>query len=59
MGKYNYNLLQNFCLENNVLLLVDYSNLTLEYASKIMLQCKQCNLETEKCFAYMIKTKCC
>jgi hypothetical protein len=58
MGKYNYNLLHEFCMENDIKLLADYSKLTLEYSTKIILECKQCGLETEKCFAYMIKTKC-
>ena len=58
MGKYNFKLLHDFCLENNVKLLVDYSKATFEYSSKIILECKQCHLETEKCIAYMIKTKC-
>ena len=58
MVKYTYKLLHDFCLENNIKLLADYSKLKLEYSSKIILECKQCNLETEKCLAYMIKTKC-
>lgn len=57
MGKYNFELLNNFCIEHNIVLLADYSNILLEYATKIKLQCKQCNAETLKCFAYMINTK--
>lgn len=57
MGKYNFNLLNEFCNENNVVLLEDYQNIYLEYSSKILLKCNQCLNSTEKCFAYMIKTK--
>jgi hypothetical protein len=55
--KYNIQLLQEFCKENNIKLLEDYTNKIFEYSSKIILECKQCNTQTEKCFAYMIKTK--
>jgi hypothetical protein len=57
MGKYNFELLNDFCKENDILLLAKYNNLYLQHSSKILLKCKQCLLETEKCFAYMIKTK--
>jgi hypothetical protein len=57
LGKYNFNLLNSFCKENDITLLADYNNLYLEYQSKILLKCKQCLCETEKCFAYMVKTK--
>lgn len=57
MGKYNFNLLNVFCKENDVVLLADYQDLPLENSSKILLKCNQCLNCTEKCFAYMIKTK--
>lgn len=57
MGKYNFDLLNTFCKENDVILLADYKDLYLEHSSKILLKCKQCLNGTEKCFAYMIKTK--
>ena len=57
MRKYNVDLLNSFCKENDIILLTDYNNLFLNYNSKIILQCKQCLVETEKCFGYMVKTK--
>jgi hypothetical protein len=54
---YNFDLLNNFCKENNIILLDDYKNLYLKHNSKIRLECKQCLVETEKCFRYMVKTK--
>ena len=57
MSKYTFKLLNCFCKENSITLLVDYTNLYLQHNSKILLKCKQCLVETEKCFAYMIKTK--
>ena len=57
MGKYNFDLLNTFCNENNIKLLEDYKNSYLKHNSKILLECKQCFKKTEKCFAYMVKTK--
>jgi len=57
MGKYNFDLLNTFCKENEVILLADYQDIYLEHSSKILLKCKQCFNSTQKCFAYMIKTK--
>ena len=57
MYKYNFELLDQFCKENNIILLVDYTNLHLKSNSKIILTCKQCLVKTEKCLGYMIKTK--
>jgi hypothetical protein len=57
MGKYNYQLLNTFCTENSITLLEDYQDSNLTYSTKIKLICKQCLNGTEKCFAYMIKTK--
>ena len=42
MGKYNFDLLNTFCNENNIKLLEDYKNSYLKHNSKILLECKQC-----------------
>ena len=56
MGKYNFDLLNTFCNENNIKLLEDYKNSYLKHNSKILLECKQCFKKTEKCFIYNTDT---
>lgn len=53
--KYSFNLLQQFCNENNVKLTDDYVNITLFGSSKIKFYCTKCNKENIKCFTYLIK----
>lgn len=57
MRKYTFELLSSFCKENDITVLANYNNLILSSSSKILLKCKQCSVETEKCLGYMIKTK--
>jgi len=53
--KYSYELLNNFCLKNNVTLANNYEFDKLFGSSKITLYCTMCNKETTKCFTYLIK----
>jgi hypothetical protein len=56
--KYNFDLLQKYCSENNIVLLEDYSNVLLKGTVIIKGKCvsKNCNNNFEKKFDYLIKS---
>jgi hypothetical protein len=53
--KYNYNLLNDFCIDKKIKLSKDYSNEKLFGSSKIEFYCSKCNNINIKCFTYLIK----
>jgi len=53
--KYNYDLLNNFCIDKKIRLSKDYSNEKLVGSSKIEFYCSKCNKINIKCFTYLIK----
>lgn len=53
--KYSFELLHNYCLENSVKLVEDYSNVKLCCYTKINFYCTSCKKENTKCFAYLVK----
>ena len=53
--KYSFELLQNFCNDNNVKLSDNYENHPLFGSTKIKFFCTTCNKENVKCFTYLIK----
>jgi len=53
--KYSYELLNNFCSENEVTLVNDYSNEKLFGSTKLKFYCTKCKIENSKCFTYLIK----
>jgi hypothetical protein len=53
--KYSFDLLDSFCVKNNVKLSNDYSKEKLFGSSKIMFYCSKCDKVTIKCFTYLIK----
>jgi len=53
--KYSFGLLTNFCSENDVKLVDDYSNIPLYGSTKINFFCTNCKKQNVKCFTYLIK----
>ena len=53
--KYSFELLTNFCSENHVKLVDDYSNIQLYGSTKINFYCTNCKKQNVKCFTYLIK----
>jgi hypothetical protein len=53
--KYSFELLDSFCVKNNVKLAHDYSEEKLFGSTKIMFHCTKCDKVNVKCFTYLIK----